>query len=1345
MINVSDAFKEELNNDNRNYLCYVDIELTSGPTIETNLQDTTDQYILDVNDQEIETLIEDRFLHLENKDIWSGSLSIEESVSNESSFDIGSTVINKATLVINNIYEEYTSFDFVGAKVTIKIGLNLSSGSIETINKGIFYVDSAKYNGALITLECLDSMSKFDKDYSKSTLTYPATLRQIVQDACSVCDVLYSAAAFDNDDYIVEERPSDESLTFRQMLNYVGQIACQQFSIDHNDRLIARWYDRDMMDELYENPESVDESDYHHISSINSQSIDMDDVVITGIRVVEFSEDSENPSGTYLYGEEGYILEISDNKLIPVGKGNEVSTYLGQKLVGMRFRPMEITFQNDPTIEPVDIAKVVDYKGNRYYTFITSTNFTAGNSQTLSCGAESATRNSASRYSEATKAYTDSKNLVEHERTEREKAVEALQDTLKNSSGMYITEEEQPDGSTITYLHDKPTLEESQNVIKITAEAIGISNDGGETYPYGLFLTGDLIARLLYVVGINADYINSGAITISDNDGEVTFYADTVTGRVEIRAETLTITGKTVQEIAAEQSDSKINDFVDAVYNPGMENLQAQIDGQIETWFYNYVPTASNYPASEWTTDAEKDKHLGDLFYIVDNAEYGGQAYRWAKINNVYQWDYVEDTAVTKALADAAQAKDTADQKRRVFISTPTPPYDVGDLWVQGNNGDIMRCQTARQSGNYNSSDWVKASKYTDDSYAEEVKQDLQNQINNINNLILQLSNEIISVATDYNGLNGEYSECYTNAYLYIGNDDITNDTSVVWTATASSGVSGSWSEELKRYTVTNMTGDNGSVDITASYNGITVTKTFSVSKSKAGAPGVEGPPGDDGRTLYTWIKYADSPTSGMSDDPTNKKYMGIAYNKISPDKSTNYSDYAWSLIEGEGVAGPPGKNGETLYTWIKYATSADGDNITDSPESRTYIGFAYNKTSPIESTNPNDYTWSLIQGEPGRVYMLQASVQVMVLGYDNVFSPPSVTFSSYYRNGGDAERSEYSGRFVIKEVSDNGVYQTKYTSSRDEASITYTPSGTNVKNIQCTLYTSGGTSQSLDVQSVAVAKDVDNISQQEMFNILTNNGEIAGIFMRNGQLYINASYVKSGTLDTDVLDVDDIFSKNVKATGTISGATITGASGEFTKYFKVNVENGSIIVQQNITSEGLAIGVLSKDQSVQEFINAIYLYETGMDITSDNNILLSSNENTDIQSGGDVSITSFGGTVYINGASYDPVTVNPGCFNKCGHVATVNAWGDAALGIIRTLDASWRPAYGNAVASGWCYNTSNRIYYPCVCKWDTSGNPTAYAIATFGEVNNNYVIYQSGTDRRSTFTLFITGTWIVN
>ena len=724
MINVSSEFRTELNNDNRNYLCYVDILLKYG---DTELCDTNSEYILDTENNKIVARIEDYELHVENDKLWSGALSIEESVSNTGSFDIGSTIINKATVVLNNIYDEFTSYDFTGAKVTIKIGLQLPDETIETVNKGIFYVDSPSYNGSLITLECLDSMSKFDRDYSESNLGYPATVRQIVEDACNVCGVSYATPRFDHDDYVIQNKPETDSLTFRQMLSYIGQITCQQFSIYHNDRLISRWYDKSTIDDLYASGES--EGDYHIISAINSQNINQDDVVITGVRVTEYSKDSENTAGTYFYGLEGYVIEIKDNKLIPVGTGATIANFIGEKIVGMRFRPMDITFQNDPTIEPTDVAEIVDYRGNHFYTFITNTTFTVGNSQTISCGAQSATRNSATRYSESTQLFNESKDLIKQEKTERELAVEALNTALSNSSGMYVSDEVQPDGSTITYLHDKPTLEDSKNVIKITAEAIGISNDGGETYPYGLFLTGDLIARLLYVVGINADYINSGAITIKDEDGNITFYADTVTGRVEIRANYVAIEGKTVQQIANQEAEdvagSTLNDFVSSVYDPAIANLQAQIDGQIETWFYDYLPTTSNYPASGWTTDADKDKHLGDLFYVIDNEEYGGQAYRWAKINNAYTWDYGEDTAVVKALSVASEAKDTADSKRRVFVTTPTPPYDVGDLWVGNNTSDLMRCQTARQSGNYNAADWIKAVKYTDDTYAEQVRSDL--------------------------------------------------------------------------------------------------------------------------------------------------------------------------------------------------------------------------------------------------------------------------------------------------------------------------------------------------------------------------------------------------------------------------------------------------------------------------------------------------------------------------------------------------------------------------------------------------------------------------------------------
>ncbi|PAE24083.1 hypothetical protein [Bacillus sp. 7894-2] len=138
--------------------------------------------------------------------------------------------------------------------------------------------------------------------------------------------------------------------------------------------------------------------------------------------------------------------------------------------------------------------------------------------------------------------------------------------------------------------------------------------------------------------------------------------------------------------------------------------------------------------------------------------------------------------------------------------------------------------------------------------------------------------------------------------------------------------------------------------------------------KGDKGEQGVQGPPGDDGQTLYTWIKYADSATgSGMSDSPTGKAYMGISYNNSSPTESSTASDYTWSKIEGDkGVAGPAGSDGKTYYTWIKYADTATGSGLSDSPTGKAYLGISYNNLSQTESTNAADYTWSLIEGPKG-------------------------------------------------------------------------------------------------------------------------------------------------------------------------------------------------------------------------------------------------------------------------------------------------------------------------------------------------------------------------------------------
>lgn len=172
---------------------------------------------------------------------------------------------------------------------------------------------------------------------------------------------------------------------------------------------------------------------------------------------------------------------------------------------------------------------------------------------------------------------------------------------------------------------------------------------------------------------------------------------------------------------AAGLTEEQVNNLINN--SQVIADLQNQVDGAIETWFYDGVPTLTNAPASSWTTDKDKDTHLGDLYY--DNKT--GKAYRFAKDENVYKWTIITDTDIAKALSDASKAQETADGKMTVFATQPTPPYQLGDIWVNATYGstyknDVLRCKTTKNSGTFSINDWMLASKYTDDTVANAAK-----------------------------------------------------------------------------------------------------------------------------------------------------------------------------------------------------------------------------------------------------------------------------------------------------------------------------------------------------------------------------------------------------------------------------------------------------------------------------------------------------------------------------------------------------------------------------------------------------------------------------------------------
>lgn len=939
-------------------------------------------------------------------------------------FPLGSALSKSVTLVIDNIDERFSKYDFYYAQISLFTEADIENRSydiwrdvkgeeildingntimltksrIERLNEGAFTVLEPTAVGDTIELVGYDSMYKADADFT-SKLSYPTTAGQLLREACSTCNIMLGSPKFNNDDFVIEQAP--DKVTCREVIGYIAMLAVGN-AVIQDGTLVIKSYDFSAISKIASRADLVEDAGYSILMDYQSDpDISTDPVVITGIAT---TKKVENESTILIRGTDDYALEIT-NPLIE-GHEDDAINLIGDVLIGVKLRGFSGEFFPDPTIEFMDLACVVDRKDKVYPTFITSLEFNYLGSSSFSCGIKDPERQKSTYYSEATKVYEKAKKEIKQNKTEFEAAVDNLNKTLENASGMYSTESPQPDGSMITYIHDKPTVEESKNVIKVTSEAIGISSDGGKTYPYGLFLTGDLITRILYAIGINADYINSGSLTIKDKNGNITFYADTETGRVTINAESISITGKSVEDISngivddfvtniyktdmdeiknsvrnkietwyqdsdpsvnwkdktehegdlwkdtrdnkeyiyrsgqwvemnvpdevfdeidskaqifinepttpykigdlwfdsetkelltcvksratgscvkadwekrtkytddstvntfitkiyesdiddirnqidqkietwyqstdpsvnwggtvemawcdvngesildvngneiillyeeskAEHEgdlwkdlstndeyiyrggqwmkmqvpdevfdeidgkaqifstqpkppynvgdlyftgneilvcvkdkvtgeytasdwqkkdnytdDSTVTDFIENIYDPKIEDIQNQIDGKIDTYYFNYAPNNSNHPASEWTTAYERQKHVGDLFFWKSK----GFTYRYMKVDTSYQWVRVKDADIVSAMETASKAQDTADGKRRVFTTTPTPPYDVGDLWTQGSTGDLMRCRTARASGNYNSSDWILATKYTDDTLAK--------------------------------------------------------------------------------------------------------------------------------------------------------------------------------------------------------------------------------------------------------------------------------------------------------------------------------------------------------------------------------------------------------------------------------------------------------------------------------------------------------------------------------------------------------------------------------------------------------------------------------------------------
>ena len=552
MIPVSNDYHRQLNAGNRRVLIKIPVYL-SGNTSAT--PDFT----------------------LTNEHIWDNGVSFDSATSNDSSFDIGTAIVGSLSVVIDNINEEYSQYDFYDAKLVLWLGIE---GDVDGNNDqryyriGFYVVDSPTYNGSLITLNCLDNMAWFDVPFDEVTgIVYPTTAGALVGAICSHVGVTLGSANFPNYTTPISAKPEGE-YNCREILQYVAQICCCYCKIGTAGQLLLQWYDKTLITGIsdvdggtfdtnttpYSDGDSVNGGTFStnttpysdgddvnggtftslYESAYLSHNFDMEvsteDIVVTGCRVK--NDDNENGydelwvDSTLELTHERYVLVIDNNPFVNSTNAATIASTVGLILAGLPIRGFTATSLSDFAIETGDMATIIDFRGNRYYTWITHLTYTTNNSENFSCGVESVRKRKEQRFSEVVHTLAEAAANAKSMLTEYDTQVKALNELAYNSIGyneyVYIY-----NGAKITWRYNgsnvddtdplHPKFQGSTVVFMISGDGVFISNsidpDGTVHYTDGYDAnTGTALLKLIYTIGLSFNWAKGGTLTLGGFD-----------------------------------------------------------------------------------------------------------------------------------------------------------------------------------------------------------------------------------------------------------------------------------------------------------------------------------------------------------------------------------------------------------------------------------------------------------------------------------------------------------------------------------------------------------------------------------------------------------------------------------------------------------------------------------------------------------------------------------------------------------------------------------------------------------------------------------------------------------
>lgn len=560
MIPVSDEYKRQLIAGNRNWLIRIPVYLASGDGVNPDII-------------------------LTNADIWDNGVTIDSSISSDSSFDIGAAIVGSLQVVINNISGNYSQYDFYNANLVLWLGVegDLDEHDVQKYYRiGFYVVDTPSYNGSLITLNCLDNMTWFDAPFDSVTginWAQTQTAQSIVRKICEYVGVTFNSLAsfpFGTGGTVIPKKPSQQ-MNCREVLQYIAQMCCCYCKIDTAGDLVLTWYDKTAIINLnnydggtynttttpYSDGDDVQGGRYYRDAEENliweelgdfdggtfqqirdkafiTQNFEIevstDDVVITGCRVRNTSSKDKGFDELWVNTHveethERYVLVIDNNPfIINATQAGNIANTVGSILAGLPVRGFTSTTLADFSYETGDMATVVDFRGNRYYTWITHLRFTTNDSEQFSCGVESVRQRRAMRFSGSVKTIAEAAQNTEDALTAYDNAVKAMDTLAQNAIGyneytynsssgkvMY-----RYNGSSRTGTAANPKFPNSTVVFKISGDGVfvalksngDIDPDGTCHYSNGYDAnSGTAILNLIYAQGLNAGWITAGTMS----------------------------------------------------------------------------------------------------------------------------------------------------------------------------------------------------------------------------------------------------------------------------------------------------------------------------------------------------------------------------------------------------------------------------------------------------------------------------------------------------------------------------------------------------------------------------------------------------------------------------------------------------------------------------------------------------------------------------------------------------------------------------------------------------------------------------------------------------------------